>query len=135
MTGVAVDQAALEATGERLGRELPAHSVVWLEGPLGAGKTTLAQAIARGRDAADAVTSPTFGLVHRYAGRGGPIYHIDCYRMRREEEAADLDWETLLAADLLLIEWPERAGAWTPPPSIRVRLAHAEAGTRTMELA
>ena len=64
MTAKVVDLAAFEATGERLGRELPRQSVVWLEGPLGAGKTTLVGAIARGRGAAATVTSPTFGLVH-----------------------------------------------------------------------
>jgi tRNA threonylcarbamoyladenosine biosynthesis protein TsaE len=134
MTVEAIDLAAIEATGERLGRELPPQSVVWLQGPLGAGKTTLARAIVRGRGALDAVTSPTFGLVHHYSGRGGAIYHIDCYRLRHPDEAADLDWETLLGADLLLIEWPERAGPWTPPPSLRVRLAHAGDDTRVLEL-
>jgi tRNA threonylcarbamoyladenosine biosynthesis protein TsaE len=135
MTADAVDLAAFEAAGERLGRELPSHSVVWLEGPLGAGKTTLVRAIARGRGAIEPVTSPTFGLVHHYTGRNGAIYHLDCYRLRHPDEAADLDWETLLAADLVLIEWPERAGAWAPPPSVRARIAHAGDDTRALALA
>jgi tRNA threonylcarbamoyladenosine biosynthesis protein TsaE len=134
MTAEAIDLAAIEAMGNRLGRELPPHSVVWLEGPLGAGKTTLARAIVYGRGTTDAVTSPTFGLVHHYSGGTGAIYHVDCYRLRHPDEAADLDWETLLGADLLLIEWPERAGAWSPPPSLRVRLAHAGDDTRVVEL-
>lgn len=134
MTGAAIDLAALEATGERLGRELPPRSVVWLQGPLGAGKTTLAQAIVRGRGADEPVTSPTFGLVHHYSGRHGAIYHLDCYRLRHQDEAADLDWETLLGADLVLIEWPERAGVWAPPPSVRARLAHAGDDTRRLDL-
>jgi tRNA threonylcarbamoyladenosine biosynthesis protein TsaE len=134
MIGDVIDLATLAATGERLGHQLASHSVVWLEGPLGAGKTTLAQAIVRGRGATDPVTSPTFGLVHHYTGRRGAIYHLDCYRLRQPDEAADLDWETLLAADLLLIEWPERAGAWAPPPSVRARIAHASDDTRRLEL-
>ena len=134
VTGEGIDLATLEAAGERLGRELPPKSVVWLEGPLGAGKTTLVRAIVRGRGAAGAVTSPTFGLVHHYTAPMRDIYHIDCYRMRQHEDAADLDWETLVNADLLLIEWPDRAGPWAPAPTCRVRLAHAGDDLRTMLL-
>lgn len=134
MIGQPIDLRAFDAAGERLGRELPRHSVVWLEGPLGAGKTTLAQAIVRGRGAVDPVTSPTFGLVHHYTGRQGAIFHLDCYRLRHPDEAADLDWEALLAADLLLIEWPERAGAWTPAPTARARIAHAGDDTRILDV-
>ena len=134
MTGVAVDLAAFEAAGERLGRELALHGVVWLEGPLGAGKTTLVRAIARGRGVAEPATSPTYGLVHHYEGPAGSVYHVDCYRLRHPDEASDLDWDTLLTGDLLLIEWPERAGAWAPPPSLRVRIGHANGDTRTLDV-
>ncbi len=105
-----VDLAAMGAAGERLGRDLPPRSVVWLDGPLGAGKTTLVRAIVRGRNVVEPATSPTYNLVHHYQGPHGSIYHVDCYRVREPDQAADLDWETLLASDLLLIEWPERAG-------------------------
>lgn len=120
-----MDLAALEAAGERLGLDLAPHSVVWLEGPLGAGKTTLVRAIVRGRGVAAGATSPTYSLVHHYDGPRGPVYHVDCYRLRQPDEAADLDWETLLAGDLLLIEWPERAGAWAPAATVTVRIDYA----------
>lgn len=122
------DLTALEALGAELGRSWPSGSVIWLEGPLGAGKTTLARAIAAGRGIVGDVTSPTYALVHHYEGPRGAIYHLDCYRLRHPEEAADLDWETLAAADLLLIEWPERAGAWAPAATHQVRLAHGDDG-------
>jgi tRNA threonylcarbamoyladenosine biosynthesis protein TsaE len=65
--------------------------------------------------------------VHRYAGRRGAVFHLDCYRLRQAEEAADLDWESLLAeGDVLLVEWPERAGAWLPAPTHRFRLHHLQ---------
>ena len=76
---------------------------------------------------AEAATSPTYALVHHYAGRRGPIYHLDCYRLRTPDEAADLDWEGLMTdADALLIEWPERAGAWLPARTRAYRLHHGE---------
>ena len=126
--------AAVQAEGERLGRELRSSSVVWLEGPLGAGKTTLARAIVRGRGVSDGATSPTYNLVHHYEGRRGSVYHVDCYRLRHPDEAADLDWETMVASDLLLIEWPERAGAWAPKPSSRIRIGDAGEDTRTVHV-
>ena len=126
-----LDEAELVATGEALGRELPHGSVVALAGDLGAGKTTFAQAVVRGLGAVERATSPTYGLVHRYEGRRGPVFHLDCYRLRQPEEAADLDWEGLLAeGDVLLVEWPERAGAWLPAPTRRFHFHHLPDGTR-----
>ncbi|MDX2122254.1 MAG: tRNA (adenosine(37)-N6)-threonylcarbamoyltransferase complex ATPase subunit type 1 TsaE [Gemmatimonadota bacterium] len=118
-------EAELIAAGEALGRELAPGAVLTLEGDLGAGKTTLAQALSRGLGVQEPATSPTYALVHRYAGRRGPVFHLDCYRLRTPDEAADLDWEGLLAeGDAIIVEWPERAGAWLPPPSHRFRLTH-----------
>jgi len=120
-----VTEPELIAEAETLGRSLPAGAVVTLEGELGAGKTTFARALVRGLGAAEPATSPTYALVHRYAGRRGPVFHLDCYRLRSPEEALDLDWESLVAeADALIVEWPERAGAWLPTPTHRVRLRH-----------
>ena len=115
----------LRTKGEQLGRGLLPKSIVLLEGELGAGKTTLIQAIARGLGVAENATSPTYALVHRYLGARGPVYHLDCYRLRHPDEAADLDWETLLQeGDAVLIEWPEKAGSYVPAATLRIRLAH-----------
>lgn len=126
-----LDEMELVAEGVALGRTLPAGSVVTFEGDLGAGKTTLIQAIARGLGVTGPATSPTYALVHRYHGRRGPVFHLDCYRLRSEDEAADLDWEGLLAeGDAILVEWPERAGAWLPSPAQRFRLHHLDDPSR-----
>lgn len=101
-------------------------AVVWLRGPLGAGKTTLARALAHARGALAEATSPTYGLAHRYEGTSGTIAHVDCYRLRDPEEAAELDWAGLEAGNLLLIEWPEQAGAWAPRPDLTITLEHGE---------
>jgi tRNA threonylcarbamoyladenosine biosynthesis protein TsaE len=118
-------EAELALEGERIGRALVPGSVVHLHGELGAGKTTLARAIARGLGVIEPASSPTYALVHRYTGRRGPVFHLDCYRLQRPEESADVDWEGLAAdGDALLIEWPERAAGWAPAATLRVRLSH-----------
>ena len=115
----------LQALGEQMGRDLPSGAMLLFEGDLGAGKTTLIAAIARGLGVPGGATSPTYGLVHRYQGRRGPVFHLDCYRLKTPEEAADLGWETLIAeGDALLIEWPERAGPWLPRGGRRFHLTH-----------
>jgi tRNA threonylcarbamoyladenosine biosynthesis protein TsaE len=130
-----LSQAQLEAEGEALGRQLQPGELVTFEGDLGAGKTTLIQAVARGLGVSSPATSPTYALVHRYRGARGPVFHLDCFRLRTPEEAADLDWEGLLTeGDVLLVEWPERAGEWLPRPTRRFRLYHvAEPQLRGLE--
>jgi tRNA threonylcarbamoyladenosine biosynthesis protein TsaE len=125
----------LIARGEAVGAALAPGSVLTLEGDLGAGKTTFVQAVVRGLGVQERATSPTYSLVHRYQGRRGPVFHLDCYRLRDPDEAADLDWETLQRdGDALLIEWPEKAGAWVPPATHRYRLHHLpEADRRGLE--
>lgn len=118
-------EAQLRAEGERIGRTLPSGSVLLLEGDLGAGKTTFIAAVARGLGVPAGATSPTYALVHRYEGRRGPVFHLDCYRLRSPDEAADLDWESLMReGDALLIEWPDRADGWLPAGGRRFRLRH-----------
>jgi tRNA threonylcarbamoyladenosine biosynthesis protein TsaE len=108
---------------------------VTFEGDLGAGKTTFIQAVVRGLGVSQPATSPTYSLVHRYHGSRGPVFHLDCFRLRSPDEAADLDWEGLLAeGDAILVEWPERAGGWIPQPGRRFRLSHvADSDRRGLE--
>jgi tRNA threonylcarbamoyladenosine biosynthesis protein TsaE len=118
-------RAELQAVGEALGRSLRPGELITFEGDLGAGKTTFIQAVVRGLGVSQPATSPTYSLVHRYHGARGPVFHLDCFRLRSPDEAADLDWEGLLSeGDAILIEWPERAGSWLPQPGRRFRLAH-----------
>lgn len=118
-------ESELMARGEAVGAALMPRSVVTLEGDLGAGKTTFVQAIARGLGVRELATSPTYALVHRYVGARGPVFHLDCYRLRDPDEAADLDWESLQRdGDALLIEWPEKAAGWVPAATRRFRLHH-----------
>ena len=126
----------LNRFGEDLGRELAAPAVVGLSGELGSGKTTLVQAICRGLGARVRATSPTYALVHHYEDRAGrPVYHVDCYRLESPDEARDLGFDDMVREGaIVLVEWPERAGAWVPPLDRHFRLSYAEdADTRNLE--
>ena len=112
--------------GERFGRAAQAPLLVTLSGDLGAGKTTLAQAICRGYGVRGDVTSPTFALVHEYPGALTPVYHLDLYRLRDEGELTNIGWDDIMRDHaLVLVEWPERAGARLPPEHVPIRLEHA----------
>jgi tRNA threonylcarbamoyladenosine biosynthesis protein TsaE len=115
----------LSRFGEALGRTLRAPTVIGLSGDLGTGKTTLVQAICRGLGARALATSPTYALVHHYEAHGTPVYHVDCYRLRHPDDAQDLGFDDMLREGaIILVEWPERGGAWVPPLDRHLRLAH-----------
>lgn len=120
------------ALGEALGRLLRAGDVVTLSGELGAGKTALAQGIGAGLDVGEPVSSPTFALVHEYAGRM-PVWHLDVYRVRSEDELIDLSWQDLLAGrGVVLVEWPERIAPALPAERLEVRLEHVDEQSRRL---
>jgi tRNA threonylcarbamoyl adenosine modification protein YjeE len=115
----------LSRLGEAVGRALRPPAVLGFSGDLGTGKTTLIQAICRGLGAERPATSPTYALVHRYDAPGGAVYHVDCYRLTAPDQARDLGFDDMARERaIVLIEWPERAGAWAPPLDRHFRLAH-----------
>ena len=105
-------EAGTLALGELLGEILRPPRLVLLRGDLGAGKTTLVKGIAAALGAADreAITSPTFTLVHEYKAHKLRIFHLDLYRLETEAELEGIGfWEIADAGDvLLLVEWGER---------------------------
>jgi len=117
-------EAELAAWGERIGREARTPLVLALRGELGAGKTTLARAVARGAGVQGDVPSPTFNLLFRYdTPRGVQVQHLDLYRLERPDEVWELGWDELGdERDLVLIEWPDRAEALLPAPRWEVEL-------------
>jgi tRNA threonylcarbamoyladenosine biosynthesis protein TsaE len=122
---VSVTQNELTAWGEHFGQAVTPPLVVAVAGDLGAGKTTLVQAICRGYGVVDEVTSPTFALVHRYDGRLSPVYHLDLYRLERADELTNIGWDDIVNEHaLILIEWPERAGARVPAAHVALDLEH-----------
>lgn len=122
---LALSQAELVDWGERFGRVASAPLVVAISGELGAGKTTLVQAICRGYGVTEDVTSPTFALVHRYQSPRSAVYHLDLYRLKSATELQNIGWDDLIGEDaLVLIEWPERAGERIPHDHAPISLQH-----------
>jgi tRNA threonylcarbamoyladenosine biosynthesis protein TsaE len=116
------DLAGTEAFGRRLGAVLFRGAVVALIGPLGAGKTQLARAIAEGLGIPDSrvVTSPTFVLIQEYSARL-PIYHFDAYRLAGAGELFDLGVSEYFEGDgVSLVEWADRALECLPAEHLRV---------------
>ena len=99
--------------------------VVALFGELGAGKTCFVQGLAVGCGVPGPVTSPTYTLVHEYAG-GLPLTHIDLYRVGSVVEALDLGLEEYVSGPgITVLEWADRVASWLPPRAWEV---HLEAG-------
>lgn len=119
-----LDEAAMVRWGEQLGKAIQPPRFLALRGDLGAGKSTLARAIARGAGVEGAIPSPTFNLLFRYdTPRGIAIAHLDLYRLEDPEEVWDLGWSELPGEqEIVLVEWPERAEALLPPDRWDVRL-------------
>lgn len=122
--------------GGRIGSLCEAGDVICLGGELGAGKTTLAQAIARGAGVAadEYVTSPTFAIMHEYHGRV-PVYHMDFYRLASSEEVLELGLEAyIMAGGISLIEWFDRAEDIIPASSLIIHLSFIDESSRQMVL-
>lgn len=122
---------AQERLGAALARACPRPLVVFLEGDLGAGKTTLARGFLRALGHSGAVRSPTFTLLEPYDFPAGPVFHLDLYRLADPDELAYLGLRDLLGpAAILLVEWPERGAGELPEPDLRVLIEHLGAGRR-----
>jgi tRNA threonylcarbamoyladenosine biosynthesis protein TsaE len=117
----AANEEATERLGAALAAALPGGTVVALNGTLGAGKTRLVQAFAAAHGVArDAATSPTFVLVNEYRGRL-PIYHIDAYRIRDDDEFIELGVEEFFESDgVTLIEWADRVARCLPGERVEI---------------
>lgn len=116
-------EAELRSWGEGFGHALSAPCLITLRGDLGAGKTTLAQAICRGYGVTDEVTSPTYALRHVYAAPASPVNHLDLYRIEDERDLLHLGWDELLSEHAVtLVEWPERAGDLLPSERLDLEL-------------
>ena len=121
--GLRLTLGELRDWGERLGASLNRGTIIALEGELGAGKTTLAQAICRGVGIREDVTSPTFALVNEYHVNGSSLFHLDLYRLNGPSDLTNLGWDDIInSGAIVIVEWPERAGDRLPDEAMRIRL-------------
>ena len=109
-----------------------AATLVTLSGDLGAGKTTLVQALALALGVKESVSSPTYVIMKSYTIAWGgftKLVHIDLYRLEKPEELAALNLEMVFSdpGNLVCIEWPERAGDLLPHPNLALHLSSAGA--------
>ncbi|MBR4871328.1 MAG: tRNA (adenosine(37)-N6)-threonylcarbamoyltransferase complex ATPase subunit type 1 TsaE [Alistipes sp.] len=112
----------LDKVAEAVVESLNGRTVVALDAPMGAGKTTLVSQIAKYLGSEDDVTSPTFAIVNQYEGER-TIYHFDMYRIDRIEEALDFGSEEYLSSgELCLVEWPEKVEALLPEDTMVVKI-------------
>ncbi len=129
------DQAATEALAARLATQARPGDCILLEGPLGAGKSTLARAFLRAAagDPDLEVPSPSFTLVQAYDTPKGEIFHYDLWRLDGPDALAELDWDDALNA-IVLVEWPDRLGKLRPPDALTITLSMGEGDARRATL-
>jgi tRNA threonylcarbamoyladenosine biosynthesis protein TsaE len=116
-----LSEVELEGWGRQVGGSLVAAGalpvVLALRGPLGAGKSVVARAVARGAGVGSSMPSPTYNLLFSYSGDGDVrILHLDLYRLEDPDDVWELGWEDLgVGTQMVLIEWPERVESLLPP--------------------
>ncbi len=132
-----IETASAEET-ERAGAELAGQlgpgDLVVVTGELGSGKTTFVRGACRALAVTAPVTSPTFTVGHRYAGRVN-VSHLDLYRFTGLSPAEWGDLEPYFEAAVVFVEWPEAGASALPEPRVAVTLAHAGGDRRRIELA
>ena len=123
------DTDAQLAFGAHIGAHLPGRLLVYLEGDLGTGKTTLVRGILRGLGHQGPVRSPTYTLIEPYELAGRDVNHCDLYRLRHPSELDELGIRELRTPrSLLLVEWPERAEGRLGEPDISLQLGYLDQG-------
>ena len=131
---------ASEAATQRLGATLSAllapGTVIWLEGDLGAGKTTLVRAILKSAGETGAVKSPTYTLVEVHPISGLNFYHFDFYRFIAAEEYLDAGLDEYFdGTGICLVEWPDKAAPYLPDADLRILLSADAKGNDGIRIA
>lgn len=122
---------ATSELGAQLAARLLAGDVVTLSGPLGVGKTALARGILEELGHQGEVPSPSFAIVQPYDELRLPVWHVDLFRIDDPSELEELGLDSDVDG-VLLVEWPEKAGAGTWPQALGLTLEFAEGGARRL---
>lgn len=127
------NSAETRSLGVQFGQQLPAGTVLLLQGDLGSGKTSLVQGIGAGLGIRDAIESPTFTLINEYLNGRVPLYHFDLYRLEPAQTATlypEIYWEGIeVEPGICAIEWSERL-AYKPESYLGIRLTYQGTGRK-----
>lgn len=130
----AADEAAMQDLGLHLAQAAGGPGVIYFQGDLGAGKTTLVRSLLRGLGYQGKVKSPTYTLIEPYPLGELTVYHLDLYRLASGEE---LEWigirDLMTGTELLLVEWPEQGQGALPPADLVITIDYRDTG-RQLEL-
>ena len=119
----------VEIFANKLAADLPLPLVIWLEGDLGAGKTTFARGLIHALGYKGRVKSPTYGLLEQYQLDALQVVHMDLYRINDPGELEFLGLTDLLDdQSILLIEWPDKGGEWLPEADFIFKFGYASQG-------
>lgn len=126
-------------TAREFWKAVEGRQVFAFHGDMGAGKTTFIHALCNQLGVKDVVGSPTFSLVNEYRyekeGIRKPLFHLDLYRIKDEEEAIRAGIEDVLySGQICLAEWPEKAPGIFPPGTVHVYLKLADNGARHIKI-
>ena len=126
------DEAAMERLDAQLAAAVSAPCTVFLQGGLGAGKTTLARGFIRAKGHQGAVKSPTYTLVESYVLAEGTVHHFDLYRIADPEELEHLGYRDFFTRNnICLVEWPDRGDGFLPLADLVIEISD---GNPTREL-
>jgi len=128
------DKRHLSAAAKKFLKHTGENKIFAFYGSMGAGKTTIIKAICEVLGAVDIVSSPTFTLVNEYrTSKGETLYHIDFYRIKKQEEVFDFGVEEYLSGDsYCFMEWPELVEEILPPGTVSVRITVDDDEQRTL---
>ncbi|MGG6267295.1 tRNA (adenosine(37)-N6)-threonylcarbamoyltransferase complex ATPase subunit type 1 TsaE [Leptolyngbya sp. AN03gr2] len=119
--------------GRQFGQQLPAGTVLLLQGDLGSGKTSFVQALGEGLGIPDSIESPTFTLINEYLNGRVPLYHFDLYRLEPNQTASlypEIYWEGIeVEPGICAIEWAERL-AYRPDSYLEISLSYQDTGRK-----
>ncbi len=128
------DKKHLAGAAEKFLKQFGNYRIFAFYGAMGAGKTTIIKAICKALGATDIVSSPTFTLVNEYRTSGGEtLFHIDFYRIKKQEEVFDFGIEEYLTGEsYCFMEWPELVEEILPSGTIKIRISVDEKEQRTL---
>ena len=133
MQGRAKSVEMMEALGRAAGLVATPGTVIALVGGLGAGKTHWTKGFVAGTGSENEVTSPTFGLMHEYAGGRFPVFHLDLYRLESAEELIALGWDELLEQNgAIIAEWGDKFPEILPLETIWLHFTVEPDGSRSV---